>query len=176
MHNKLIILFWVSFLAVCAIYAIMVLWSLPKISAAAGGLAPFDMRPGGYSLEDARSFLSGLSEEGRAFYLSTQHRLDTVYPPLLGLTLALGLWIMSPTASLWLRLPLVALAMFGMLADLVENQLVAVLLSMPPGSVDAEPVMMASAATVIKSFLTTIAMSLLLVFTAVWGWAKWWRT
>ena len=66
------------FAATIGLYLVMLLWSLPKIAAEAGGLTPFDMRPGGYSLAEARAFLAALSPEGTAFYLGVQHRLDMV--------------------------------------------------------------------------------------------------
>ena len=66
-----------------------------------------------------------------------------------------------------------AVALKLMVADLAENALVRDLLAADPGKLDAEPVMMASAATVMKSIFTTLAMSLLLIFTVVWGWRKW---
>ena len=52
------VLFWTCFAAAMAIYIAMILWSLPVITEAAGGLAPFDMRPFGYTLADAQAFLS----------------------------------------------------------------------------------------------------------------------
>lgn len=51
------VLFWTCFSAAMAIYITMIWWSLPLIAEAAGGLAPFDMRPLGYTLKDARAFL-----------------------------------------------------------------------------------------------------------------------
>ncbi len=169
---RLAALFWFCCAAAVAVYAVMVLWSLPLISAEAGGLMPFDMRPMGYDLGEARAFLDALSPAGRDFYLQTQHRLDTVYPPLLALTLGLGLWIMSPWPSAWVKLLLAFLAVPGMVFDLAENRFVADLLQMPAAAVDSEPVMMASAATALKSVFTTIAMSVLLILTVIWFWRR----
>ena len=169
---RLAILFWLCFAATAIVYAVMVGWSLPRISAAAGGIMPFDLRPMGYGLEEARGFLAALTPEGRDFYLHTQHKLDALYPPLLALTLGLGLWIMSPSSSAWVRVPLVLLPVAGMIFDLAENRLVAGLLEMPAETVDAEPVMMASAATALKSIFTTIAMTLLLALTGLWFWQR----
>lgn len=167
--------FWISFAASTLVYLVMVGWSLPRISAAAGGLAPFDMRPMGYGLADARAFLSALSEEGRDFYLSVQHRLDLAYPPLLALTLCLGLWIMAPLRGSMLLLVLIAMPLLAMIADLAENRLVAQMLGTPPQELSEDLVAMASTATVLKSVLTIIAMTLLLLFTTLWGWRKWRR-
>jgi hypothetical protein len=175
MHAKLIIAFWISFAASAILYVVMVAWSLPRISAMANGMIPFDLRPTGYGLEEAKSFVAALSEEGRKFYLLTQHNLDTVYPPLLAITLALGMWIMSPLSSLWLRVPLIVVPLLAMVSDLVENHLVREMLKTPSQTLDAELVMMASTATVFKSVLTSIAMCVLLGFTVLWAWNKWRR-
>ena len=76
--------FWISFIFATGVYLSMVFWSLPFIAGQAGGLAPFDMRPTGYSVTEARAFTQALTEEGRAFYLDVQHKLDFAYPALLG--------------------------------------------------------------------------------------------
>lgn len=164
--------FWISLVAAALVYAAMVGWSLPLISAGAGGLPPFDMLPAGYSLDEARAFVSALTPEARGFYLSTQHALDTLYPPLMALTLGLGLWILSPAKTTAAKLLAVALPILAMISDLAENALVRDLLTIDPAKLDAEPVMMASAVTVVKSLLTSLAMILLLVFAGLWGWRK----
>ena len=171
----LIAAFWASFATAAVVYLVMVLWSLPKIAAEAGGAMPFDMRPAGYTLEDAQAFLTALSPEGNAFYRETQHRLDSLYPPLLEATLGLGLWIMAPCTSPWLRASLALFAVPGMVFDLTENLLVADMLMSQAGSPDAELAMLASAATVLKSVFTTLAMSLLLILTGWWAWKRWRR-
>ena len=96
--------FWTLVAVTTAIYLVMVLWSLPKISAAAGGATPFDMRPLGYSFEEARAFLTALSSEGARFYRTVQHRLDLLYPALLAATLFFAIralaphrWVLSPS-------------------------------------------------------------------------------
>lgn len=175
MRRWLITAFWVSFVATSAIYAVMVLWSLPKISAAAGGLASFDMRPAGYSLDEATIFLTTLTDEGRAFYLSTQQWLDSFYPPMMAATLVLGLWIMAPLQNLTAKWVLAMIPILAMLADFLENDQVRILLVDAPWYIDPPVVGWASFATVIKSLLTTLAMTLLLFFTVLWGWRKWRR-
>jgi len=62
------------------------------LQALAEGAAPFDIRPLGYSYEEARSFLAATGEQGRAYYLSRQLILDTVYPPFYAVSRALALW------------------------------------------------------------------------------------
>ncbi|MFT4514143.1 MAG: hypothetical protein ACI91B_002851 [Planctomycetota bacterium] len=107
--SRLQITFWVLFMLAMAVYAAMVSWALPTVSAAAGGLAVFDLRPSvfdlrptGYSLVEAKQFLAALTPEGRAFYLQVQQPLDLFYPPLITATLFLGigLLITAPPAPL----------------------------------------------------------------------------
>ena len=90
------ILFWGLFGLTFAIYAAMLGWSLPVVAAAAGGLVPFDMRPGGYGFADAHAFLVALSPEGARFYVNIQQKLDIAYPGLLALTLLFAIAALLP--------------------------------------------------------------------------------
>lgn len=161
------------FAATVGLYLVMLLWSLPRISAEAGGLAPFDMRPGGYSFDEARTFLTALSEEGRRFYLDVQHRLDLFYPALLALSLSVGL------AWAWRGLPRAALAAMVLLAftgagfDYLENLWVGTMLTAGPEQVSPEIVAAASRRSVAKAALTTVVMLLLLAGLARRGWRRW---
>ena len=76
------LIFWLMFLVMTGVYLVMALWAIPKIIADAGGLLAFDMRPLGYSFDEASAFLTALSSEGRAFYLNVQQMLDSAYPAL----------------------------------------------------------------------------------------------
>lgn len=172
MRQHLKLLFWISLLASVAVYAAMVLYSLPTIQQEAGNLRPFDLRPGGYSLADAGEFLSKISDEGRALYLTVQHRLDLFYPALLAIALGSGLWLMAPESWLGWRWLLAVLPLPGMVFDFVENSLVANLLTANPASLDEELVAAASVATIAKSVFTTIAMVVLLVLLVMWALRK----
>jgi hypothetical protein len=164
--------FWTSLAASLAIYAVMVLWSLPYIQQQAQGLRPFDLHPGGYSLAEAGEFLGKLSEQGRSFYLAVQHRLDLFYPALLALTLASGMWLMAPASWKAARWLLVILPLPGMVFDYLENRFVAALLKSDPTSLDEEVVAAASLATIIKSIATTIAITVFLLLLVMRIWRK----
>jgi hypothetical protein len=160
-------LFWILFAVTMAVYATIVGWSLPHISAAAGDLVPFDMRPGGYSFEDARAFLAALSPDGAAFYEAVQHRLDIFYPPLIALTLAWAIAALLPRGwGIWcwaigaLAMPIAAL-------DYLENAAVSVMLQAGAAGLTPEMVASASGWTIAKSMLTTVAMSLVLLLLLV---------
>jgi hypothetical protein len=150
-------LFWLLAAVTAAVYGIIVGWSLPFISSQASGLAPFDMRPTGYSFEEARSFLATLTPEGTEFYRNVQHRLDIVFPLLQATTLYLALAaLLSPQfgRSRWLWLmPVFLVAIF----DWAENVAVAKMLAAGAGALSPELVADASRWSVLKSGVTTVA-------------------
>lgn len=100
-------------------------WSLPAVSAAAGGRLPFDMRPSGYSFADAQAFLGALRGEGAGFYLNVQQKLDMGYPGLLAATLLLAIAAALPrNLGVW-RWILATIALPVGLFDYLENHAVA---------------------------------------------------
>lgn len=167
--------------ATAIVYAAMLLWSLPALTAiaAANGLADarmFDMRPGGYDFETAKALLAALGEAGRERYVSVQQRLDTVFPLLNGLSIAIGLVFVSR------RLGIVsgpALAVIAALAsavagfDLAENASVARLLRAGPDNVTEAMVAVANRFTLLKSGAVTTALTLLLAGLALWAYRLW---
>ena len=153
--------FWFFVTLTLTVYLVIVLWSAPTITGHAGGLVIFDLRPAGYDYETAQAFLEALSHEGRQFYLSVQHRLDLIYPPLLAITVVWATVRLTGarlTTLLFAVLPLVA-----MVADLMENAAVAALLEGGSQAATAEMVNRASWFTVVKSGATTVAMTCLLL-------------
>ena len=83
-------LFWAALAIALAVYLVMIFWSLPRISEAAGGMTPFDLRPFGYDMGAARGFLAALGPEGTEFYREVQLTIDTLFPAALALSLGLG--------------------------------------------------------------------------------------
>lgn len=146
------VIFWGVLVATLAVYLAMVLWTLPEIAARAGGLAPFDLRPFGYSVAEAQALLAALDDDTRAFYRDVQHRLDLVFPGLLALSLILLFRrLVSPVPA----------AVFGVVAlagagfDWAENAAVAGLLAAEaPGEA---AIAHASLMTGLKSAAVTLA-------------------
>lgn len=155
-------LYWLIVALTLAIYAIMITWSLPYIAGEAAGLTPFDMRPTGYSLAEAQSFLTVLSDQGRLFYLTTQHRLDLIYPALLGVVLTGAGRGLTQNGYRPIAFVIGFAAFLGAGADYTENMRVAAMLRAAPEALDAALVESASFATLIKSATTTVAMVLVL--------------
>ncbi len=165
-------LLWSLAVATLVVYAAMVLWSLPYIAGEAGGLLPFDLRPSGYSEAEARAFLAALSEDGRRFYLGTQHRLDLVYPALLAATLGLAIWRLFPKLPAFARAALALVPAMGSAYDYLENARVAGLLAMG-AEATGEAVAAASRATLFKSGLTSAGFALLLLGLVLAGLRRW---
>ena len=155
-----------------AVYLGMVLGPLSQLAELAGGRV-FDMRPGGYTVTDAHSILAALGAEGRALYLRVQIPLDTLYPALLAMMMSCWLgWSVTRGAPRWLGLVGLAAAWSAAAADYAENALVLTMLN--SDTLSAARVATASAATVLKSGMTTVAMMLLLVaiLSALWRSAR----
>ena len=73
----------VALLAASAVFwAVLFFVTLAHLRMLAGGGAPFDVRPFGYSVEEARAFLDAIGGAGRAYYLNPELILDSFYPPL----------------------------------------------------------------------------------------------
>ncbi len=165
--------YWVLFAVTMALYGIIIGWSLPSISAAAGGLAPFDLRPGGYTLTEATAFIGALPPDGAAFYNGTQHLLDTPFPALMSLTLFFAVAWLSKSTGRWrwlLATPALLIAPF----DWAENYLVTQMLNAGPDGLTQPLVDGASLFTRLKSSLTTVVMVVLLVLLA-WSAIRSWR-
>ena len=156
-------LFWGLFSLTSAIYAAMLGWSLPIITAAAGGLVPFDMRPGGYSFADAHAFLAALTSEGAAFYVNVQQKLDLAYPGLLALTLLYAIAALLPHHIGAWRWVLAVIALPVGIFDYLENHVVAQMIEAGSAGLNVELVAMASQWTVLKAGASTVAMSVLLI-------------
>lgn len=162
-------LFWLVLAGALGLYGVMLVWSIPTISTAAGGLPIFDMRPSGYDFEAARAFLQALTPDGRRFYLDVQHRLDSVYPPLLALAIAWATLRLAPARwrSAWPLL--VAPAVFAAIFDLLENAAVTGLLTAPLDQVTPAAVARASHFSQLKAAFNTLALSLLLGLIVLWA-------
>ena len=86
-----------SGLLVCALlvasglmWAVMFFGPLAYLSRLAGGESPFDIRPMGYSYEEAYAFLRAIGERGRRYYANRELLLDMFYPPLYAISRGLA--------------------------------------------------------------------------------------
>lgn len=153
-------IYWAIVLITLINYLVMLLWSLPKLSSMAGGKVPFDMRPGGYSFEEAVGFVSAIDANGRDFYLNTQHLLDTFYPALLAASLAIGFFRLLPRYWGWL---MATISIMAGVFDYLENAAVANMLMIAPGDLTPDLVSTASNWTIVKSVSTAVALLTLVI-------------
>ncbi|MAM13875.1 MAG: hypothetical protein CML23_26160 [Rhizobiaceae bacterium] len=163
---------WIAFAIAVCIYGAMTIWTLPAISEAAGGLAPFDMRPGGYSFAEAQAFLAALSTQGREIYLGPQQRLDLVYPAALALALGISLYLLAPFNRFWKGL-LALIPALGMVFDYLENAAVRTMLLAGSSGLQPEQVETASRFTTAKVIFDSAGYGLVLVFLILWALRRW---
>ena len=153
------LLFWLMFFVMLGVYLAMVVWSIPKIAADAGGLPPFDLRPSGYSFSEAKAFIAALSEGGRAFYLNVQHMLDSAYPALFAVVMVMAFTHLFRRVY---RVLAIGLALAGAGFDYLENAAVAVMLRAGDDRLSEAMVATASQWTQLKSGAVTMALLALL--------------
>jgi hypothetical protein len=158
----------IIFLITNIVYLFMLLVTIPLVMTYSNGMDLFDMMPAGYSEEYAQTLLSTLGTEGRNSYLYIQLPVDMIYPFLFGLTYSLLLayfldklkWIDKPVFYSTL-LPLAA----GMF-DYLENAGIVIMLNQYP-DITSITARFANACTIIKSALSTISFSLLLILIVI---------
>ncbi len=158
--------------AAAAVYCTMIFGSLSRLEMLAGE-APFDMRPMGYSPEEARALLSSLGESGRATYAQVQLVLDTLYPALMALTLACLFRLVGHRTARPRTIRVgILVSWMAAVFDYAENVGIAAMLAVWPKLPDWL-VQFSSLATVAKSLLTSAAVAGLLGLAGLWYWRHW---
>jgi hypothetical protein len=154
-----------------AVYLTILFYSIPQVVMAAPEMKLFDVSPSGYTAEYAISLLNAIGPEGRDLYLSLQLPLDFIYPGLFIFSYSfLFSWLLKKNHGLAskvfyaLYIPILA----G-LFDYTENILVVRMLRAYP-TLNSTLVTIASSVTIIKSILTSIFFTLLIlsIIQVVW--------
>lgn len=154
-------------LAATGIYLAMINITLDHIQTLSG-LRPFDMRPGGYSTEQAYALLGALGVDGRQYYLARQIPLDLLYPGLMALTLFSVLkWLESHGLNRVLVQVGVWLSVGAAFTDYLENAGICLMILNWPEQ-PTNLVQAASVASISKAVLTTLA-----VLTVTIGFGFW---
>ena len=171
---------FVALVVSIALWAVMMYGTLAYLRRIAGGLQPFDLRPFGYNVAEARAFLAALSEIGREYYANVQLSLDTAYPFTFALSRGLLLiWLTMPgrvadrPLSFAARAALVAVPIITAAFDYIENGYIAEMLSTGP-QVSAEVVAWASFWTQAKS-LAALVTETLCILLAAFAFTRWWH-
>jgi hypothetical protein len=154
------------------LWAVMFFGTLAHLQLLAGGAAPFDIRPLGYTYKQAQAFLAAIGEQGRAYYLNPELVIDTFYPPFYAVSRALALWwltmpgrLYDGATSLRWRWTLVAIPVVMASLDGVENISIAKMLwawpDLSPGLVQVSS--LATRLKFIAGAFTEISMAALAV-------------
>ncbi len=141
-------------------FLMMLLYPIPKLISAAGGLLPFDLRITGYTPADAARYLAALTDDDRLLYLQVQLRLDMFFPALLAVTLMLALYRLAPKWPVLYLFPI-----SGALFDYYENAAIEQILL----SNSAEPGLIGAASLLTGLKFASVALSLLAI---LWFWRK----
>lgn len=142
------------------ICCVMNLYLLPLIESTTQGIRAFDMNSLGYSFEQAKTFVSLLSEEGMKTYLFRQLPLDFIYP--IAYTVFFSLSILKLRGD---KKWLVVFPLLLMISDYIENIITIVMLRTDFSSSVAAA---GSCVTTIKSVLMYITIILVLVLFVLW--------
>lgn len=154
-------------LAATGIYLVMLNITLEHIQSLSG-LRPFDMRPGGYSTEQAYALLDALGIDGRQYYLTRQIPLDLIYPGLMALTLVSVLkWLESHGANRVLAKVGIWLSIGAAITDYWENTgICLMILNWPEPPISL--IQAASFASISKAVLTTLAVLTVTIGLVFW--------
>jgi hypothetical protein len=163
-------------------WAVMFFGTLAHLQRLAGGAAPFDIRPLGYSYAEARAFLEAIGSAGRAYYLNPELVLDSFYPPFYAVSRALALWwltmpgrVRTEAVPASLRWTLVAIPIVMACLDGVENISIAKMIWTWP-DLSPDLVQLASLATrskLLLGALTELAMAVLAAIAVLrWQWVS----
>jgi len=170
-----------SGLLVCAllvasglVWAVMFFGPLAHLSRLAGGASPFDIRPMGYSHDEAYAFCSAIGEQGRRYYANRELLLDTFYPPLYAISRGLALWWLTmpgrlrdaPVPLSW-RYVLIAVPIIMASLDVVENGCIARMLRTWP-ILSHDLVQVSSLATRMKMIVGVLTELLMAVLAILW--------
>ena len=146
------------------VYFIMLLYTIPQVSAYAPGINLFDLSPTGYSFEYAIKLLDTLGSDGRDLYLYRQLPLDFIYPGLFAGSCSLLLsWLFLKTQKTNSKLFYCSyIPVAAGLFDYFENIFIVSILTSYP-NVSEVSISLASSMTIAKSVLTTAFFGVLII-------------
>lgn len=129
---------------------------LPSIEKGTEGMRFFDMNSFGYSYENAKAFISSLSDKGTQTALHIQLPLDFVYPIIYTVFFISLIFIISGKKS---KLAVFPILLF--ISDYIEN--ICSIIMLKADSLSKSLVTFASTVTVIKSGLMTATFLIIMI-------------
>lgn len=162
----------ILFILTNVVYGTILGYSIPLVLSFSPESILFDMSPAGYSYAEAIELLESLGPNGRDAYLSIQIPIDLLYPAMFAVSYALMItWIFKQGLAKHSRVYLLAFVpVFAGLFDYLENACIVLMLNAFP-DVSDNLVTVASSFTIVKSILTTVFFSVLLIsliYLAIW--------
>lgn len=146
----------IYFLMAMFIYSIMIAYTLPTLRLETGGVEIFDMRPGGYSVDEGILILNSLSDRGLFIYRYIQLPLDFIYPLVLFL-FAFSLWKVLFKKGILYRLRWMTLSV--VFFDYMENVGIYWML----GKQTPLTIRFTSFMSIVKAMSTTVVMTIIMV-------------
>jgi hypothetical protein len=170
LNGKLILFL---FIVTNAIYAVMVIVTIPKVTAFSNGMKILDMMPTGYNADYVYSLFNILGEEGRHAYLCRQLPVDMFYPLFSGVTycLMLAYFLKKLGKSGSNLFYLCFLPLIAALFDYGENLGIITLLKLYPYKLMGL-VQVTNVFSVLKSFTTAITFIILIALLIVFAYRK----
>lgn len=157
------------FIISSSLYFLMLLVTIPHLHQITNGIKILDMMPTGYNFDYVKQLMVALGDNGRHYYLFRQLPIDLVFPFFFATSNCLIMsWLLNKLEKLnsnWFYvcyLPLVA----GFF-DYAENFAVISILRNYP-EITADLVKVSNLFSVIKSWTTTVALTVLLVIVSIW--------
>lgn len=105
-----------------ALYVALTVVQMIYFGAPFGASAAPDLRMTGYSAQQVRDFLDAIGPEGRAAFFGVFRNLDTLFPPVLAMTLVIVFKALKPEFGKRAIGLFSLLALSYLAADLIENK------------------------------------------------------
>jgi hypothetical protein len=145
------------FILTNAVYAFMLMFTIPKTMKSSDGMELLDMMPKGYDLNYVSELFKALGETGRETYLMIQIPMDMIYPLLFGLSncLILAYFLNKINKLNTPFIYLCLLPIIGGIADYFENFGIIKMLRSYPNLTETT-VKTTNSFTVLKSISTSL--------------------
>ncbi|NOX41253.1 MAG: hypothetical protein GXP05_12290 [Alphaproteobacteria bacterium] len=115
-------LYWLLVAATTLVYGALIFGYGPQlIGMSSFGGWPFDLRMGGYSAQEARSYIASLGADGVALYIGPVMWLDTFFPAMFALVIGIAMWTLLAKRGRVLQVGSALITVAYMVFDYLEN-------------------------------------------------------
>ena len=161
LRGKVVLLF---FIISSSLYFLMLFLTIPHLHKITNGIRILDMMPAGYDLAYIKLLMDALGETGQHYYLFRQLPVDLVFPFFFAVSNCLIMaWFLKKLNKLDSKWFFVCyLPFFAGISDYAENFSIISLLNNYP-EIEENSVLISNLFSVMKSSLTTISLSVLLI-------------